>query len=84
MHAETPSPPPPAEQRVLAAVYTASGCALMLLFVWHQLDPDGPQDTFARARERYWAWRQARHELAVTLEQIQELPETEPEPCDEP
>lgn len=66
---------PPAEQRVLAALYTASGTALMLLFVWHQFDPDGPAEAYGRLRERVSAWRRARRELAQTLEQIHKLPE---------
>lgn len=80
MAADSASPP---EQRLLAALYTASGCALMLLFVWHQLDPDGPTEAFQRARERVAGWRRDRLELIETLEQIQGLPETEPEaPCE--
>lgn len=81
MSAEAASPP--AEQRVLAALYTATGCALMLLFVWQHLDPDGPTETFARQRERWSSWRARRRELRATLDQIHELPETGPERCEE-
>lgn len=55
----------------------------MLLFVWHHLDPDGPPSAYARMRERWEAWREARRELELTLEQIHELPETKAERCEE-
>lgn len=69
----------PPEQRVLTALYTASSCALMLLFVWHQLDPGGPVEAFAKARERVAGWRRTRRQLLEQLAEIQELPETQPE-----
>jgi len=73
----------PAEQRVLAALYTACGVAFMVLVVWHQLDPEGPHEWWARMRERAAAWRRERAELLEQLEEIHELPETERrEPCE--
>lgn len=74
---------PPAEQRVLAAVYTAAGCALMLLLVWQHLDAGGPQRAFESAREKVGDWRRNRRELLETLEQIEDLPETEEASCEE-
>jgi hypothetical protein len=73
---------PPAEQRVLTALYTTAGLAFMVLVVWHQLDPAGPQEWFASARERVRGWRRERRELAEQLLEIAELPEVE-EPCAE-
>lgn len=75
---------PPAEQRVLAALYTSAGLAAMVLVVWHQLDPEGPQEWFASVRDRVRTWRRERRELAEQYLEIVALPETEPERCAEP
>ncbi len=68
---------------MLAALYTSAGLAFMVLVVWHQLDPEGPHEWWARVRERAGEWRRARRELAETYLEIVQLPETEP-PCAEP
>lgn len=72
----------PAEQRVLAALYTGAGLVFMGVLIWQQLDPGGPGEAFAAARDRLRSWRRDRVELAETFLEIAALPETE-EPCAE-
>jgi hypothetical protein len=70
---------------VLAALYSAAGCALMVLIIWHQLDPDAPTEWWERVRERVRSWRNERRALVAQLEEIQLLPEADEEgpPCEE-
>jgi hypothetical protein len=69
---------PASAPRLLEAIYLTMGAAWLGLLVWNHLDPDGPADWFAGARERAREWRGYREAMNRTLADIGDLPETEP------